>query len=88
MTTIAPKTDILVRRMGQEMVLLNLKNETYYILNVTGIQIWEMLAGGSTIEGTVAILSVKYDIASDTLRGNLNNLIQELYAAQLVDFVN
>lgn len=88
MRGITPKSDVLVRRMGQEAVLLNLKTETYYMLNTTGIRMWELLSDGSSIDDAVSTLSAEYQVSPDTLRADLTELIQQLNAAQLIDILD
>jgi hypothetical protein len=88
MKGITPKSDVLVRRMGQEAVLLNLKTETYYMLNSTGIRMWELLSNGSSVDDTVSTLSAEYQVSPDTLRADLTELIQQLNAAQLIDILD
>jgi hypothetical protein len=88
MKGITPKSDVLVRRMGQEAVLLNLKTETYYMLNTSGIRMWELLVGGSSVDETVSTLSAEYKVSPDILRADVTELIQQLNAAQLIDILD
>ena len=81
---ITPCDNVLVRKMGTEAVLLNVKKETYYMLNSTGIRIWEVLTTSDSLDAALAILNKDYAIADDTLRADVQELIQSLQAADLI----
>jgi DeoR/GlpR family transcriptional regulator of sugar metabolism len=43
---------------------------------------------GSTIDEAVSTLSAEYQVAPETLRADLNELVQQLNAAQLIDILD
>lgn len=81
---IVPQEDVLLRVMGNEAVLLNLKTETYYMLNSTGIRMWELLTTCESVDAAIHQLSEEYDVTLAELHDDVNQLIQGLSAAQLI----
>lgn len=82
---VTPQADVLVRRMGDEAVVLNLKTETYYMLNSTSIRMWEALTGSDSVDSAIAQLLEEYDVDPAELRADVDALIATLTRAQLID---
>ena len=85
MMQVTPAENVLVRKMGGEAVLLNMKTETYYMLNSTGIRMWEVLSAGTPFEEALAMLAAEYNVEPDVIRDDLNEFIQSLHAAKLIE---
>lgn len=49
-------TDCIARDLSGEIVLLNLRNGTYYGLETTGVLIWDKLNGGTDLDTLVTML--------------------------------
>ena len=82
---ITPVDNVLVRKMGSEAVLLNMKTETYYMLNSTGIRMWEILSEGTPVDDALTTLAAEYSVPTETIRTDMDELIQSLHAAKLIE---
>ncbi|PJF27238.1 MAG: PqqD family protein [Phototrophicales bacterium] len=82
---VTPQADVLVRRMGDEAVVLNLKTETYYLLNSTSIRMWEVLTSSDSVDSAIAQLLEEYDVNPEEVRADVDALIATLARAQLID---
>lgn len=69
---------ILVRELDGESVLLNLDTERYFGLDETGTRMWAALTTSESIEEAFEKLVDEYDVDSELLRRDLNELIEKL----------
>lgn len=76
--------EVLVRDLGDELVLLNTKTEQYHSLNDVGRRSYELLAGGNDLEATVTAIAAEYDAPTETISADLNALIPGLVQAGLL----
>ena len=77
--------DTLINVIGDEAVLLNLKNEQYFGLDVMGTRMWQALIESSSIQAASEELHGEYDVSAEVLRKDLNELLQKLLAHGLVE---
>lgn len=77
--------NVIVKRVGDEAVILNLDTETYYSLNTTGIRMWEVATTTATLDEAARILSNEYKLPVETIAADLDELIQKLQTARLVE---
>lgn len=77
--------DTLVNVVGQESVLLNLKNEQYFGLDQMGTQMWQALATSDSIQAVYEKLLGEYDVSAEVLHRDLNNLLEKLLAHGLLE---
>lgn len=75
---------VLVRKAGDETVLLNLENEHYYGLEGVGARFWELVEARETFGHAVDVLVAEYDVAADRLMADLVELSTELRANGLL----
>lgn len=82
--TIAPDVplsapdDVLTRRVGDELVLLNMTTEIYFGLDPVGTVMWEALGEHGSIAGAHAALVPVYEVAPDRLLSDLSDLVGQL----------
>lgn len=69
---------VLVRKAGDETVLLNLRTEHYYGLEGVGARFWELVEAGTTFGDAVDALLSEYDVQADTLTADLMALSTDL----------
>lgn len=69
---------VLVRKAGDETVLLNLRNEHYYGLEGVGARFWELVEAHATFGDAVDALRSEYGVAVETLTADLAALTSEL----------
>jgi len=77
--------DTLIREVGGESVLLNLKNECYYGLDEVGTAVWKALAASGTIQGAYDALLAEYEVDGETLRRDLLELVEKLVDQGLIE---
>jgi hypothetical protein len=76
--------DVLIRTVGDELVLLDLQKGVYYGLNATGARIWELLASGLSIDETIACLESEHHASRESLTRDVVDLIEELRERDLI----
>lgn len=80
--SVAP--DVMFRELGGESVLLDLKTERYLGLDEVGTRMWNVLIGSPSIQAAYAELAAEYDVESDRLKKDLEELIVKLVAEGLI----
>ncbi len=79
---IAP--DVLYQSVDDESVLLNLGNDHFYALDDVGTRMWQILVDTGQPEAVVAQMVREYKVDAETMRRDLDKLIEELRQAGLV----
>src|SRR5437870_13248465 len=77
--------DVLVSIVEDEAVLLNLKSERYFGLNRTGTTMWTALTTAESVETAFQRLVGRFAVDPETLRTDLNDLVQHLIEHGLVE---
>jgi hypothetical protein len=77
-------SEVLVREVGDEMVLLNTASEQYHSLNDVGRRCYELLGAGASIEETVAAICGEYDVDATQARSDIEALLPELVGSGLL----
>jgi len=75
---------IILQRLNDEAVLLNMSNQQYYGLNDTGTRMWELLMELGEPSKVVTQLQEEYAVPSATLQADLETLVGELLQAGLL----
>ncbi len=73
---IRPSKDVVSRRVGDEIVLVNLQSEEMYSLNPTGARAWELLGEGHDQDAIEASLSDEYEIDLEEVRQELESALR------------
>ena len=76
---------ILFRELDGESVILSLDAETYFGLDEVGTRTWELLRVGPTIQVAYETLCSEYDVDSEQLRRDLEELLDQLIAHKLIE---
>ncbi len=82
---LSPSGDAIASPVGDETVILQLKNGTYFGLDAVGTRIWEMLKDGAAPAAICAQLGKEYDVAPDVLEADVRRLLEELRANEIVE---
>ena len=77
--------DVLMREVDGESVLLNLLNERYYTLDEVGTRMWTLLTTSESIEDAWKGLLAEYEVEPETLRRDLQELIEKLVENGLLE---
>ena len=79
---------VLMRRVGDEQVLLNLEDETYYGLNPVGSRLIELAKDGMTLENIIDMLHGEFEVERGQLEIDIRRIAAELVAAGLIELRN
>ena len=83
---IVANSSVLIRTFADgESVLLHLDREDYFGLDGVGSRMWEALTSSASVAEAFATLLAEYDVTPDELRKDLDELIEQLVAHQLVE---
>lgn len=74
--------------LAEESVILNLKSGVYYGLNAVGAWIWNRIQEPKTFSWLSEEIASEYDIDPDRCERDLLVLLQDLFAAQLIEVKN
>lgn len=76
--------NVLFRQLDQESVILSLDTELYYGLDAVGTDMWQTLTSSDSIQVAYDALLGEYDVTPETLRTDLEQLIDKLVADGLL----
>jgi hypothetical protein len=79
-----PSSDVVSRRVGDNVVLISLSTNRIYELNVTGARCWELMNAGSAPDTMVAQLVREFDVTPDAATAEFDNLMAMLRKEGLV----
>ncbi len=77
-------TDVLSQEVNGEIVLLDLKAETYYGLDPVGAAAWKLIGEGHGRDGVVEAMLQAYDVERSRLETDIDALLAGLLAAGLI----
>lgn len=70
--------DVLISKLQEESVILNLASERYYGLDNVGTRILSVLTTSDSIEAAYQTLLQEYDVDGHMLRQDLLEIVQKL----------
>jgi hypothetical protein len=82
---VAIAADVLGSELGSEVVMLSLRDGTYYGLEDVGAEVWRLLQHPVTIRRIVEVLVDTYDVSATRCRADVINLVADLRDRGLVD---
>ncbi len=77
-------SNVLVRKLDEESVLLNLDSEQYYGLDEVGTRMLDVLCESDSVEAAYGQLVDEYEVDPKTLRTDLAGLAEALVARGLL----
>ena len=84
-TTISVSPDVMIRKVGEESVLLDLKTERYLGLDDVSARFWDLLTSGGSIQSAYETLLAEFEVDPERLRNDLDDFVQELVQFGLVE---
>lgn len=75
---------VLMRGLGDEMVMLNLEAETYYGLNEVGARLMRLAEAGATLAQISEKLVSEFEVGREQLEHDLRAVAADLIAAGLL----
>ncbi|HSD47969.1 MAG TPA: PqqD family protein [Pyrinomonadaceae bacterium] len=76
---------VLISRLQEESVILNLESERYFGLDDVGTRVLSVLTSADSIEAAYASLLAEYDVDGQVLREDLIALVESLLQQGLVE---
>jgi len=76
--------DVLISRLQEESVILNLDSERYFGLDDVGTRILSVLTTSESIEAAYEVLRNEYDVDGNVLREDLLALVENLVEQGIV----
>jgi hypothetical protein len=70
--------DVLISRLQEESVILNLDSERYFGLDDVGTRVLSVLTNSDSIEAAYESLRTEYDVEGEVLRQDLLALVENL----------
>lgn len=71
--------------LSGESVILNLKSGTYFGLNEVGSSVWQFIQEPRTVSDVCEAILAEYDVDAQTCETEVQALLVDLLAAQLVE---
>ena len=78
-------TQVMVRTVGDETVILDLASGTYYGLDPVGARMWQLMADGHPVKAICDTLLNEYEVTREVLERDILHLTQELAKRELVN---
>lgn len=75
--------NVLFQEIDGQTMLLNIQTERYYSLDEVGTRVWQILEEGD-LNVLVSRLRSEFEVDEATLHADLEKLLDELKAAQLI----
>jgi len=75
---------VLIRRVGDDYLLLHLSSETYHVLTGTAARSWEILSSNGEAEAVVSSLMAEYDVDRGRASKDVSALIARLEHERLI----
>jgi coenzyme PQQ synthesis protein D (PqqD) len=76
--------DVVSRRLGDEVILVNLKTDRVYALNPTAARVWELLAARRSLASIERKLVEEFSVDGSKLSRDVAKLVTTLRAKKLV----
>ena len=76
---------VLMRLVGDELVLLNLREEKYFGLNAVGARMMDVAENGATLDEVVERLMAEFEIGREQLEMDVRTVAADLIAAGLIE---
>lgn len=76
--------EVIARQVGEETVMLDLANGTYFGLDPVGARMWQLLVEGKTLAEVCDIMVDEYDVARDQIERDLLSLVENLVTHGLI----
>jgi hypothetical protein len=80
--------DQVATRLGQEMVLLGLKDGTYYGLDEVGATIWDLLKDPIAVGAIRDALVQQYEVDEQTCQRDVIALLNDLFGHGLIEIMD
>ncbi|HYC59556.1 MAG TPA: PqqD family peptide modification chaperone [Thermoanaerobaculia bacterium] len=76
--------DVLSRKVGRDLLLLDQSTGVYHVLNETGAMVWESLQRGEPVDTIAHAVAAEYDVDLARAAEDVEAIVEELQRAKLV----
>ena len=80
----APSTEVIVNRLGDDTVALNLANGTYYGFDLVGTKIWDKLTAGEKPSSACAQIAEEFGVPIKQVEADARTYLNELLENKLI----
>jgi hypothetical protein len=80
--------NVLSRKMGEDLVLLNLNTNRFFELNRTGARFWELLVDGAELDSIENALAAEFEVTPSELSAEVASIVEAMRAEQLLTVEN
>jgi hypothetical protein len=80
-----PSPDVLMRKVGDEFVLVHMGRNQIFALNRTAARLWELLSQGHTQAQAIGRLTHEFDVDAETAEAETQKLLRRLAEEGLVE---
>jgi hypothetical protein len=77
--------DVMLRIIGDEAVILNLRSEVYLGLDPVGTRMWTVLQSSPSIEAAHAALLDEFEVEPERLRQDMDRLLDQMLEQGLIE---
>lgn len=77
-STFKPAESVMVRSMGDEAVLLDVRTGSYFGLNAVGYRVWLLLESGNTVAQVSDQIAAEFDVTREQAEGDVRALVTQL----------
>jgi hypothetical protein len=76
---------VMFRELEGEAVILDLDSESYFGLDEVGTRMWQLLTASESIREAHAALLAEFEVDADTLRTDMEELLDDLISKRLLE---
>jgi hypothetical protein len=66
------------KEAGGELVLLDLEDGSFFVARGTGPRVWDLVAGGASIEEVVRAVAERYGMGEEEVRADVEAFVSDL----------
>ena len=77
--------DVMFRELVDEAVILDLKSQRYYGLDLVGTRMWQLLAEHGRVDEVVRAMLDEFDVEEEQLREDVSTFLSKLEEQGLVE---
>jgi hypothetical protein len=82
--TYRPNPEVTAERVGSDVVLVHLRTNEIYELNVTGARLWELITAGFDQDELQSQLQAEFDVDTAELAAEVDAFLSLLVREQLI----
>jgi hypothetical protein len=80
--------DVMIRNVGEESVILDLRTGRYLGLDEVGTRMWHVIVDATSIQSAFEMLLTEYEVDADRLRIDMQEFLNKLIDQGLVTLVD